>query len=147
MTVSVPPPLAAYAGCPGTHLDRGSFYALAARHGYHYGPQFQGAVDVSVTARGIEGEIEAGPQVSARAARHAAHPAILDSCMQTAIPIIDLAEGRPILATGDDEAERHYPLYLPIGATAYAGSRRFRPRRKSSSRRAGRTMATTSSTT
>ncbi len=112
-----PPPARKPRGeASAVRLDRDSFYALAARHGYHYGPRFQGAVDLALGEWGVEAKIAADSHVT-HVERHPAHPAVLDSCMQTAIPLADAAEGLPLFPPAEDQKnDLHYPLYLPIGA-------------------------------
>ncbi len=97
-------------------LEKDDFYALALRHGFQYGTHFQGAQGINITAHGVEAHIRSTDFVEKRAELHAAHPSILDSSIQTAIPLADISAGVDLRGNEESEESDAYPLYLPIGA-------------------------------
>jgi len=81
-------------------IDAEAFYAAAAARRYEYGPLFRGVARARPNGVGVRGEVVRPAGLSA-AAPWCFHPALLDACLQTGIPL--LGEAAP-----DD-------LHLPRG--------------------------------
>jgi acyl transferase domain-containing protein len=75
------------ARCP-REIPRKEVYRQAERRGYHYGPAFQGLERIWVGQGEAVGEVRVCEALRDELAAYEMHPAILDACCQTIIPLL-----------------------------------------------------------
>ena len=66
-----------------TAVSAADFYEQWDRRGNHWGPGFQGIVELRTAAGEAIAQLQAPTNIAAQCALHPAHPAILDACVQT----------------------------------------------------------------
>lgn len=98
---------------PHRSLDGKEFYELAARHDLTYGTAFKGVTRVEfVSDRALLADVELPKGIETWSDRYTAHPAVLDSILQTALAVDDLNAG---LLDDRPENAGKYKLKLPVG--------------------------------
>jgi acyl transferase domain-containing protein/NADP-dependent 3-hydroxy acid dehydrogenase YdfG/acyl carrier protein len=100
-------------------LDQATFYDIAERHGLNYDRAFKGVHSLWLLSdRSVAAQVLGHKTLRASAGKYIVHPAILDSCFQTALSLNALRAGAWIpgepLPSKDVTADR-LQLALPIG--------------------------------
>ncbi|MDQ3762162.1 MAG: type I polyketide synthase, partial [Actinomycetota bacterium] len=82
------------------HLDSARCYSALAAMGYHYGPAFQGIEEVWIAPDEVLARIGPTEMLGDDAARHHAHPVLLDACFQALLTPEILGERADRQGTG-----------------------------------------------
>ncbi|RYE11130.1 MAG: SDR family NAD(P)-dependent oxidoreductase [Hyphomicrobiales bacterium] len=76
-------------------LNRSAFYEETSRHGLDYKDAFQSVGTVDAGPESALGTIDAAPEMARQVTAYLAHPALLDSALQTVVAIGRAANGNP----------------------------------------------------